>query len=123
MDARSDAVVAAWMDPAKMELWTLMGPGWPWGFFMIETKGETADLAFFGLVPEAVGQGLGEWLLRTAVLTAWQREGVRRMTVQTCTLDHPRALRSYQKAGFTPVRREDHTRVLTRDRDMTRIPD
>ncbi|MEL7173881.1 MAG: N-acetyltransferase, partial [Pseudomonadota bacterium] len=38
--------------------------------------------------------------------TGWQRSGVERMTVNTCTLDHPRALGTYQKAGFVPIRRE-----------------
>ena len=49
---------------------------------------------------------------------AWDREGVRRMTVNTNSLDHPRALPLYQRAGFEPVRRETHSRVLTRDRDI-----
>jgi hypothetical protein len=35
--------------------------------------------------------------------------------VNTCTLDHPRALIQYQKHGFTPVRQEERTRLLTRD--------
>ena len=44
----------------------------------------------------------------------------RRVTVNTNSLDHPRALPLYQKAGFVPVRRETRSRVLTRDRDMRR---
>ena len=48
---------------------------------------------------------------------AWDRPGTRRVTVNTNTLDHPRALPLYQKAGFAPVRRETRRRVLTRDRD------
>jgi hypothetical protein len=39
------------------------------------------------------------------------------MTVNTNSLDHPRALPLYQKAGFVPVRRETRMQVLTRDRD------
>ncbi|MEM9031109.1 MAG: GNAT family N-acetyltransferase, partial [Pseudomonadota bacterium] len=81
------------------------------------------DLAYFGLVPSAVGRGLGTYLLRTAILTAWSRDGLEKLTVNTCTLDHPRALQHYQRNGFTPVRREDHTRTLDRPRDLSRIPD
>ena len=35
---------------------------------------------------------------------AW-RDGVRRVHVHTCTLDHPAALPSYRHAGFVPYRR------------------
>jgi hypothetical protein len=35
---------------------------------------------------------------------AW-REGVRRVHVHTCSLDHPAALSAYRRAGFVPVRR------------------
>lgn len=105
------------------ELWVLIGPGWPLGFFLLEEAGAgVVDLAYFGMVPEAMGKGLGTWLLKTAILTAWDRPGTRKLTVNTCTLDHPRALQTYQKCGFVPVRREDRTRILTRDRDLSRIP-
>ncbi len=112
-----------WLHRDQMSLFTLFDHGWPQGFFMLEDQGEgTVDLSYFGLVPEAVGKGLGGWLLRTAILTAWSAEGATRMTVNTCTLDHPRALANYQKYGFNPVSREDRKRVLTRDRDLSRIP-
>ncbi|QMU57222.1 MAG: GNAT family N-acetyltransferase [Boseongicola sp.] len=112
-----------WLHQGAMNLWTLTGNGWPHGFFMLEDKSDgVSDLAYFGMVPEAIGRGLGSWLLRTAVLTAWDREGTQKMTLNTCTLDHPRALAMYQKVGFTPVRREEKSRMLTRDRDLSRIP-
>ena len=130
MPERSDPEFAAWFDPAHMRLYTLMARGWAQGFFLLDESGgeeahegeTTTDLTYFGLVPEAVGRGWGTWLLRTAILTAWQREGLERLTVNTCTLDHPRALATYQKNGFTPYRRADRARVLKRDRDLSRIP-
>ena len=106
-----------------MSLYTLYEHGWPQGFFMLEEMSEgVVDLSYFGMVPEAVGRGLGGWLLKTAILTAWARDGIRKLTVNTCTLDHPRALAVYQRNGFKPVRREEKSRVLTRDRDLSRIP-
>ena len=111
-----------WLHQDAMALYVLYDHGWPQGFFLLEDKGGTVDLAYFGMVPEAVGKGLGGWLLKTAVLTAWDRPNTEKLTVNTCTLDHPRALATYQKHGFSPVRREDHTRILTRDRDLSRIP-
>lgn len=104
------------MDPS-VTMYTLMRVGWPAGFFILDGRvaGE-CDLAYFGLVPEAVGLGLGKYLLHTAILMGWELPGVTKMTVNTNSLDHPRALPLYQKAGFAPVRREEHTRILTRDR-------
>ena len=62
------------------------------------------ELSFVGLVPELSGQGHGRWLLAEAVSRAW-REGVTRVHVHTCTLDHPAALGAYRRAGFTPYKR------------------
>ena len=62
------------------------------------------ELAFIGLVAELSGQGHGRWLLGEAVRRAW-REGVRRVHVHTCSLDHPAALAAYRRAGFTAYKR------------------
>ena len=105
-------------DPA-VSLYTLMVDGWPGGFFMLDAReGRVIDLAYFGLMPEALGRGLGAWLLGTALQTAWDLPGAARITVNTCTLDHPRALPLYQKAGFVPERRLEASRVLSRPRQM-----
>ncbi len=124
MHSEDPAALQAWLDDPAVSLYTLMMKGWPQGFFVLDARSEgSTDLAYFGLVPEAVGQGLGTYFLRTAILTAWDREGLETLTVNTCTLDHPRALQAYQASGFAPVRREDLTRTLTRARDLSRIPD
>jgi GNAT superfamily N-acetyltransferase len=62
------------------------------------------ELAFVGLVPELSGLGHGRWLLAEAVTRAW-REGVERVHVHTCSLDHPAALGAYRRAGFIPYKR------------------
>jgi len=62
------------------------------------------ELAFIGLVPELSGKGHGRWLLAEAVRLAW-REGVSRIHVHTCSLDHPAALAAYRRAGFSPYKR------------------
>lgn len=62
------------------------------------------ELAFIGLVAELSGRGHGKWLLAEAVKRAW-REGVDRVHVHTCSLDHPAALSAYRRAGFTPYKR------------------
>jgi GNAT superfamily N-acetyltransferase len=62
------------------------------------------ELSFIGLIPELSGKGHGRWLLAEAVHLAW-REGVNRVHVHTCSLDHPAALSAYRRAGFTPFKR------------------
>lgn len=62
------------------------------------------ELAFIGLLPELSGQGHGRWLLAETVRKAW-REGVDRVHVHTCSLDHPAALTAYRRVGFTPYKR------------------
>lgn len=107
--------VARFAEDPGVEIWTAVAGGWTRGFYMLDFRElEACDLAYFGLVPEAVGSGLGTPLLQTAIATAWGRD-ITRMTVNTCTLDHPGALKLYQRMGFKPYRTEDHRRVLTRD--------
>jgi ribosomal protein S18 acetylase RimI-like enzyme len=62
------------------------------------------EIAFIGLVPELAGQGHGRWLLAEALRLAW-RDGIARVHVHTCTLDHPAALAAYRRAGFTAYQR------------------
>ena len=62
------------------------------------------EIAFIGILPELTGFGHGRWLLGETLLLAW-REGIRKVQVHTCTLDHPAALPSYRHAGFIAVKR------------------
>lgn len=117
------AALGDWLKSPAVSLYTLLSEGWPKGFFTLEQREDSVEIMQFGMVPEAVGRGLGSFLLKTAILTAGDIPGTRKLTLNTCTLDHPRALQTYQKHGFTAVRREDKTRTLTRDRDLSRIPD
>ena len=41
-----------------------------------------------------------------ACINAWLQP-IERLTVNTCTLDHPRALPLYQRLGFTAYNREE----------------
>lgn len=110
--------VEAFVAKPGVRLFTLMLEGWPGGFFMLDVSDPgTCDLAYFGLVPQAVGRKLGHWFLATAVETGWALPGIEHMTVNTNTLDHPRAIGLYQRVGFEPIRRETHRRVVTRERE------
>ncbi len=61
-------------------------------------------IRFLGLVPELAGKGHGAWLLTQTLALAW-RPGVGQVLVNTCTLDHPAALKAYLNAGFVAVKR------------------
>lgn len=114
--------LTAWLAEPGITLYTLLRAGWPHGFFMLDrSETRSCELVYFGLVPEAIGQGLGTFLLSTAVHTAWDHPETDVVTVQTCSLDHPRALPLYRKAGFVPVRRDARTRVLTGDRELIEL--
>ena len=67
------------------------------------------ELAFFGLIPEMAGRGIGNWLMAHALRLAWAGEDIRRVWVHTCTLDHPGALGFYQRHGFRPFARAVET--------------
>ncbi len=62
------------------------------------------ELAYFGLVPSAIGGGLGRALMDEALRRAWSR-GIKRLWVHTCTFDAPQALSFYIRSGFTPYMR------------------
>lgn len=61
------------------------------------------ELAYFGLVPQAIGSGLGSWLMDTALGDAWAQHP-RRVMVHTCSFDHPGALAFYRRSGFVPYK-------------------
>jgi ribosomal protein S18 acetylase RimI-like enzyme len=57
------------------------------------------EITHFGLVPEAQGQKLGSFLLDHALRALWARQP-RRIWLHTDTNDHPRAVKTYERAGF-----------------------
>ena len=63
------------------------------------------EIVFFGLTLDYVGRRIGPWLLDRAIERGFAR-GSSRLILNTNTLDHPRALDSYRKAGFRVVRSE-----------------
>jgi GNAT superfamily N-acetyltransferase len=100
-----DELLAIIHDPA-VELYAVVdGSGGDSGMVELDFREPgQCELAFIGLVPELTGHGHGRWLLAEALRRAW-RDGVQRVHVHTCTLDHPAALRAYERAGFTACKR------------------
>src|SRR5688572_21695367 len=70
-----------------VSLFVLYSEGAPAGYFELKRHADqSVEIAYFGLLPEFVGRGLGKYMLTEAVTTAW-REGARRVWLHTCTLD------------------------------------
>lgn len=98
-----DAELAAHITDPKVEIYVLYVDGAPAGYGELDRRqpGNTVELAYFGLIPDFIGRGVGRFLLDTVVDIAWTGQ-TERLWVHTCDLDHPRALGVYQKAGFRP---------------------
>lgn len=103
-----DATLARIVHDPRVEVRILMLGGEPMGFCELDFRDSAApDLSFFGLVPEATGQGLGPAMMGLVLDIVWDRPETRRLTLNTCTLDSPKALDFYQGVGFRPIRTED----------------
>jgi GNAT superfamily N-acetyltransferase len=110
---RLDLSYDAWRAWAEqIETWVAYVRGTPVGYFELKAEAEgTVDIAHFGLLPWAIGRGLGGWLLTRAVERAWALDA-RTVTVNTCSLDGPHALANYQARGFAIARVHTAAREL-----------
>jgi GNAT superfamily N-acetyltransferase len=110
----SDEELAAGLHREDRDIRVLYLDGAPAGFFDLKPHlPEEVELAYFGMMEHALGQGIGRWFLGAAIETAWSFRP-QRVVVQTCTLDHPAALPLYQKLGFSPVgQKKEVVRPLT----------
>ena len=92
---------------ANNHLYVLYTEGTPAGMAELDFRADgTANIAYFGLTPEATGKRLGYFFLYQTCVSAWAQP-ITKLLVNTCTLDHPRALPLYQRLGFRPYSREE----------------
>jgi GNAT superfamily N-acetyltransferase len=100
-NAWTDAQWQAFAEDDHLRTWVGYLKGSPAGYFELQQqRGGHVEIAYFGLAPRFIGQGLGGCLLARAIKSAWDWEGTRRVWVHTCTLDHPHALSNYQARGL-----------------------
>ncbi len=108
----SDAALAEIIQAETVSVFVAYAHGVPAGFFELDARGEGEIwLAYFGIMPEFQGRGIGKWLLAEAIDEAFSRDPAV-LRVETCTLDDPRALPLYQKMGFTPYERREKVVVI-----------
>lgn len=99
-----DAELAALLARNDVSIHVVTMDGVEAGFYELDASyWPVVNLSYFGLMPNAVGQGFGTAFLHHAIDEAYAM-GARAITVNTCTADHPRALPAYQRAGFRPIR-------------------
>jgi GNAT superfamily N-acetyltransferase len=99
-----DDELASLLREQAVSIHVLYNGGEPAGFFELDGRGwPDVNLSYFGLMPHAIGAGVGFPFLQHAIDAAW-RLGPRGVTVNTCTADHPRALPTYLRAGFRTIR-------------------
>ncbi len=99
----TDREIRAVIGDSRVEIWVLSHKGAPAGFAELNRiKAPTVELQYFGLMAPYIGLGLGPWMLDCMIGRAWTGH-TRRLTVNTCTFDHPKALPLYQRHGFRPI--------------------
>lgn len=108
----ADAELAAIIGAATTDLRVLWVHGVPAGYVELDfADAPDVNLAYLGLMPEFTGKGLGPFLLDWAIRHAFHK-GARRLHLNTCDLDHPRALATYERAGFTAYDRTQSFEIL-----------
>jgi GNAT superfamily N-acetyltransferase len=102
----SDHDLAAIIRHPEVEIYVLYVGGEPAGYAELDRRAmPDIELVFFGLMPHFIGRKLGPWLLHWVIDAAWAR-APQRLWLHTCSLDHPRAIAHYQRAGFVPFKQE-----------------
>lgn len=89
------------------EIFRLEADGDAVGFCELDrSRPSEVEIGYFGVIPECLGQGLGEHLMREVLARVWTADELGRLWLHTCTEDDPRALSFYRRMGFVPYREE-----------------
>ena len=96
----------AHLQQPHIEVWVAYNGETAAGYFELAIDPENeVEIAYFGVLPQFIGQGLGGYLLNVAVQRAWEK-GASRVWLHTSTRDHPHALANYQARGFSLFKEE-----------------
>src|SRR5712692_1712230 len=104
----TDEQIRAHLARLGITLWVMYREGAPAGYFELERHEDgSIEIAYFGLMQEFLGRGLGKHLLTVAAEQAWS-DGADRVWLHTCTLDDAAAMPNYLKRGFKPFKHEKY---------------
>jgi GNAT superfamily N-acetyltransferase len=102
----TDEDIRAHLAQPEVTVWLMTYGAERAGYFELrKCEDGSTEIAYFGLLPEFIGRGLGKHLLTCATEQAWA-DGANRVWLHTCTLDDPAALPNYLKRGFRPYKTE-----------------
>lgn len=105
----TDEDIHAYLAQPEITVWLMTYDNEKAGYFELRRcEDGSTELAYFGLLPQFIGRGLGKHLLTCAVEQAWA-DGANRVWLHTCTLDDAAALPNYLQRGFQPFKRENYT--------------
>lgn len=102
----TDEDISAHLARPEISVWLMTYDNKRAGYFELrKCEDGSTEVAYFGLLPNFLGRGLGKHLLTSATEQAW-KDGANRVWLHTCTLDDPAALPNYLKRGFKPYKTE-----------------
>ena len=87
--------------------------GVPAGYFELDaSERRETELSYFGLIPEFIGRGLGQFLLQAAIDRAWSRplDRLRSIPAPSITRGHCRTISAPDLSSMTGGRRRFRTR-------------
>lgn len=89
-----------YLDQPGIDTYVLAVDGIPAGYFELKShENGDVEIKYFGLIGSFIGKGLGAHMLTAAAEAAWAA-GAKRVIVDTCSLDHPKAFDHYVARGF-----------------------
>jgi len=108
----TDKEIAAHLNRPEISLWLMTYDEALAGYFELRRcEDGSTEIAYFGLLPEFIGRGLGKHLLTRATEQAWA-DGANCVWLHTCTLDDKAAMPNYLSRGFRPFKTEEYTMEL-----------
>ncbi len=104
----TDEDIRSYLAQPEISVWLMTYDNEKAGYFELrKCEDGSTEVAYFGLLPEFIGRGLGKHLLTCAVEQAWA-DGANRVWLHTCTLDDRAALPNYLRRGFQPFKTEKY---------------
>ncbi len=101
----SDGELRALLHNPEIDIYVLSHNGVDGGLLEFDRRRmPDIEILYFGVAASLFGTGAGRALLEHCLGLGWACRP-NRIWLHTCTLDHPRALEFYRKAGFVPYKR------------------
>jgi len=94
----------------KLESYSLKKDNELIGYFELITESNNCEIAYFGILEEYIGKGLGGYLLSEAIKVGFKL--AKRVWVHTCSLDHFHAINNYKARGMKIFKTEELKRKV-----------